>query len=323
MAKKKVRKAGMVKRQQSKKHTKAQQRRKFASRRMISNPQAATQKRLEELLSTLPFLAFSERFEDLKFDIQAIKEGLEAETPEPLLLMRLLTEEFLEGFRARFEEFERETTPQSPDNLLAKATIHQLDHSNEIPHLSNPMIVAVYLKTRAEALGEEALTRETIHDALNDYEVRNSELIELISESPSELIYGPEAKIPGSADSGIEEEATTDSDSKEVVRVPPISEEVLADFRESLDWSEEDLSRLDEDLEVFLDDFQPPVYQEWTPGLIDEFINEWFVREANPLEEDLASMRKNMLYFLRYLREKSLLPSCFGDTRPASLEGAA
>jgi len=103
-AKKKVRKAGMVKRQQTKKHTKAQQRRKFASRRMISNPQAATQKRLEELLSTLPFLAFSERFEDLKFDIQAVKEELEAKTPEPLLLMRLLTEEFLEGFRARFEE---------------------------------------------------------------------------------------------------------------------------------------------------------------------------------------------------------------------------
>ena len=170
MAKKKVRKAGMVKRQQAKKHTKAQERRKFASRRMISNPQAATQKRLEELLSTLPFLAFSERFEDLKFDIQAVKEELEAKTPEPLLLMRLLTEEFLEGFRARFEEFEKETTPQSPDNLLAKATIHQLDHSNEIPHLSNPMIVAVYLKTRAEALGEVALTRETIHDALNDYE---------------------------------------------------------------------------------------------------------------------------------------------------------
>ena len=73
---KKVRKAGMVKRQQAKKHTKAQQRRKFASRRMISNPQAATQKRLEDLLSTLPFLAFSERFEDLQFDIQKVKEEL-------------------------------------------------------------------------------------------------------------------------------------------------------------------------------------------------------------------------------------------------------
>ena len=323
MAKKKVRKAGMVKRQQAKKHTKAQHRRKFASRRMISNPQAATQKRLEDLLSTLPFLAFSERFEDLQFDIQKVKEELEVKTPEPLLLMKLLTEEFLKGFRDRFEEFERETTPQSPDNLLVKATIHQLDHSNEIPHLSNPMIVAVYLKTRAEALGEEALTKETIHDALTDYEVRNSELIELISESPGELIYGPEAKIPGSEDSGVEVESLAVSESEEDVRDLPISEKVLADFRESLDWSEEDLSRLDEDLEVFLDDFQPPVYQEWTPDLIDEFMNEWFVREANPLEEDLASMRKSMLYFLRFLREKSLLPSCFGDTRPASLEGAA
>ena len=322
MAKKKVRKAGMVKRQQTKKYIKAQQRRKFASRRMISNPQAATQKRLEELLSTLPYLAFSERFEDLKFDVLAVKEELEAKTPEPLLLMRLLTDEFLEGFRARFEEFERETTPQSPDNLLAKATIHQLDHSNEIPHLSNPMIVAVYLKTRAEALGDDTLTRETIHDALNDYEVRNSDLIELISESPSELIYGPEAKIPNSSISEFKGKVSTDSKSEEVVSVPPIPEKVLADFRESLNWTEEEFSRLDEDLEVFLDDFQPPVYQEWTPDLIDEFINEWFVREANPLEEDLASMRKNMLYFLRHLREKSLLPSCFGDTRPVSLEGA-
>jgi hypothetical protein len=323
MAKKKVRKAGMVKRQQTKKHTKEQQRRKFASRRTISNPQAATQKRLEELLSTLPYLAFSERFENLQFDVQTVKEELEATTPEPLLLMKLLTVEFLEGFRSQFEEFERETTPQSPDNLLAKATIHQLDHSNEIPHLSNPMIVAVYLKTRAEALGEEALTKETIHDALNNYEVRNSELIELISENPGELIYGPGAIIPNSTTAEIEDKVSTDSKSEEVVRAPPISEEVLADFRKSLDWSEGELTRLDEDLELFLDDFQPPVYQEWTPVLIDEFISEWFVREANPLEEDLASMRKNILYLLRYLREKSLLPSCFGDTRPASLEGAA
>ena len=119
-----------------------------------------------------------------------------------------------------------------------------------------------------------------------------------ISERPGELIYGSEATIPGSEDSGIEVESL--SESEEGGRVPPISEKVLADFRESLDWSEEDLSRLDEDLEVFLDDFQPPVYQEWTPDLIDEFINEWFVREANPLEEDLASMRKNILYFLRF-----------------------
>ena len=215
MAKKKVRKVGMVKRQQAKKHAKSQQRRKFASRRMISNPQAATQKRLEDLLSTLPFLAFSERFEDLQFDIQKVKEELEAKTPEPLLLMKLLTEEFLERFRARFEEFERETTPQSPDNLLAKATIHQLDHSNEIPHLSNPMIVAVYLRTRAEALGQEALTRETIHDALTEYELRNSELIELISESPGDLIYGPEATLPSSKDSAIEVEALADSESEE------------------------------------------------------------------------------------------------------------
>ena len=66
---------------------------------------------------------------------------------------------------------------------------------------SNPMIVAVYLRTRAEALGQEALTRETIHDALTEYELRNSELIELISESPGDLIYGPEATLPSSKDS--------------------------------------------------------------------------------------------------------------------------
>ena len=180
----------MVKRQQAKKHTKSQQRRKFASRRMISNPQAATQKRLEDLLSTLPFLAFSERFEDLQFDIQKVREELEANS-RTFAAHEVAHRRVSRRIPCTICEFERETTPQSPDNLLAKATIHQLDHSSEIPHLSNPMIVAVYLKTRAEALGEEALTRETIHDALTDYEVRNSELIELISESPSEFDLRP------------------------------------------------------------------------------------------------------------------------------------
>lgn len=320
MAKKKNRKAGMVKRQQAKKHSKAVLRKRTAAtRRTVSNPQLATQRRLEELLSTLPFLAFTERFADIRFDVETVRQELEAGTPEPLLLMRLLTEEFLAEFRAQFEAFEQETTPQSPDNLLAKATLHQLDHSAEIPHLSNPMIVAVYLKARAEALSEPELSRETIHEALDQYEQRNNDLIERLSENPATLVYGANATLPEDVSTETDDEPTAEAE-----ETPPSIPQTLVDgFLASLDLTEEEKERVEEDLETFLEDFNPPPYQEWTPALIDQFVDEWFVQEANPLAEDLASMRRTLLYFLRYLREQSELPEAFGETRPVSLEGAA
>jgi hypothetical protein len=324
MAKKKPRKAGMAKRQQQKKHQRAQQRRKLAIARPRQKPQMAAQKELEDLLGTLPFLAFRPEFEGIGFDPNLIKQELEDKTPEPLILMRLLTTDFLAAFTARFEEFERSTVERSPDNLLAKATLHQLAHSAEIPHLSNPMIVALYLKARAVAMDVPAPTQETIHSELEAYEERNRELIEQISVDPSQLEYGPMALLPDHIDLG--EDAPEDAaepEREDAADIPaPLPAEVLENFYASLDVDEEAKERIIEDLETFLEDFGPSHYTNWTPALIDEFIDEWFVKEANPLEEDLQSMRGSILHLLRYLRDQSLLPDTFGETRPDSLRDA-
>ena len=71
--------------------------------------------------------------------------------------------------------------------------------------------------------------------------------------------------------------------------------------------------RTEEDLEVFLVDFQPPLFKDWETGMIKNFIEEWFLENANPLKEDLDSMRESLLSLFHFLDRENLLPKSFFD----------
>ena len=101
-------------------------------------------------------------------------------------------------------------------------------------------------------------------------------------------------------------------------RFPPVEEEVYKKFLDLV--SAEKQERIEEDLEVFLVDFQPPNITEWDTGMVKHFLGEWFVENANPLKEDLDSMRESLLSLFQFLDGEKLLPEGVLDQFSAFLE---
>ncbi len=148
MAKKrKQKKTGMLKRQKGKRQKKMIRRRKAMPKR--NSQQAGSTQQLEQLLNTLPTLAFEPELTDLNMGEEKLRTLLESEQTEIELILELLTEEFIADLDQRLEQLESAHSEKSIKSVLAKATRHQIANSDKIPHLSNPVLIALFLKTRS------------------------------------------------------------------------------------------------------------------------------------------------------------------------------
>ncbi|HJL85880.1 MAG: hypothetical protein QF560_08135 [SAR324 cluster bacterium] len=301
MAKKgKTKKSGMEKRRHDKRHRKMVKRKKLMSHR--SPAQITSPHQLEKLLKTLPNLAFDPMLQDLYLDEKMMQELIDQGLEEPQILSRLLTPEFLEELGRRLEDVEDSAVPQSPKALLAKASRHQLEHSEEIPHLSNPLLFAFFLKTRAMVEGNPMKLAD-LASAIRDFEERNADWIAEASENP-ELLKNE-----------VEEEIETP---KEDLEPAVFSDEIMQDLEKDLEGlSQQRADRMREDLELFLEDFGPPPLEQWTSSMVDQFFLEWFVEHANPTDEDRLSMRETMLHLFKFLRVRKMLGE---DFSPGSLQ---
>ena len=288
MAKKgKSKKAGMVHRQQQKQHKKALQRHKTMARRPGSS---VSSQRLQQLLHALPRLAFAPELSDLRMDTQQLDALQQENLPEPIQVMRLLTPEFLGELDQCLAQVEEASRPQSPNHMLAKATRHQLDNSEKIPHLSNPLLIALYLRTQA-ALQGSTLEADELYPGLRDFESRNNEFIEQIAEDP-DLLKNAMLALEGEGVS-TSEAATATAQGE--------------GFFQSLSGQPEtDARRIREDVELFLEDFDAPTPTEWTSATISEFVA-WFMAEANPVQDDLQSIQSSLSIYLGFLASTGVL----------------
>ena len=67
-------------------------------------------------------------------------------------------------------------------------------------------------------------------------------------------------------------------------------------------------------------DFKPQKIKDWDSNMVKYFIEEWFLENANPLKEDLDSMRESLLSLFHFLDREELLPGDFLDQVAAFLE---
>jgi len=56
--------------------------------------------------------------------------------------------------------------------------------------------------------------------------------------------------------------------------------------------------------------------------LIKNFLEKWFLENANPLEEDLVSMRESLLSLFNFLAKEDLLPDDFLNTVSKSIQNS-
>ena len=288
----KQKKSGMLRRQQQKRHNKMIRRRKTMPKR---KPQLQDSPQLEQLLNALPTLAFEPELVDLSMDKARLMELMKKGQTEPDMLMDLLSEEFVSELDQRLAMVEAAHSEKSIKSALAKATRHQLAESTKIPHISNPVIVTIFLKTRSALEGRE-LDLAGLPGAMKEFEQKNHEHIKLLTEKM-------EANEKDEFDSVIDEGQRLEGEVEK--SFPPVNEEVYKKFLELVPAEKKE--RTEEDLEVFLVDFKPPNIEEWDSGMVRHFIGEWFVGNANPLKEDIYSMRESLLSLFQFLDGEELL----------------
>jgi len=295
----------MLRRQQQKRHNKMIRRRKTMPKR---KPQLQNSPQLEQLLNALPTLAFEPELVDLSMDKVRLMELMKNDRTEADMLIDLLSEEFVSELDQRLARLEATYSEKSIKSALAKATRHQLADSSKIPHLSNPVIVAIFLKTRSAVEGRE-LDLAGLPGAMKEFEQKNHEHIKLLTE---QIQTGEKDELSSVAD----EEYHVEEEVEKMF--PPVEDEVYKKFLGLV--PAENQERIEEDLEVFLVDFQPPNLTEWDSGMVKHFIGEWFLENANPLEEDLDSMRESLLSLFQFLDGEELLPGGVFDQVSAFLE---
>ena len=127
----KQKKSGMLKRQQQKRHNKMIRRRKTMPKR---KPQLQNSPQLEQLLNTLPTLAFEPELVDLSMDKARLMELMKNDQTEPDMLMDLLSEEFVSELDQRLAMLEAAHSEKSIKSALAKATRHPVSYT----HLTLP-----------------------------------------------------------------------------------------------------------------------------------------------------------------------------------------
>ena len=295
MAKKtKQKKSGMLKRQQQKRQSKMIRRRLAMPKRVPQ--QAGSTEQLEQLLSTLPTLAFEPELSDLRMNKTELKTLLDSDSTEVDILMKLLTEDFITDLDQRLAQLEEANSEKSIKSVLAKATRHQISNSEKIPYLSNPVLIALFLKTRASVEGVE-LDLAGLPAEMEKFDKRNHEFIQELTD-----------KIEASDKEGMIAETEEDLQEDEQLeeRIPAIEENIYKKYLKLVPTKKQE--QVEEDLEVFLVDYQPPPVAEWDLKLVKRFMSKWFIENANPLEEDLDSMRESLLSLFEFLAEEKLLP---------------
>ena len=289
---KKQKKSGMLRRQRQKRHNKMLNRRKTMPKR---KPQMQNSAQLEQLLNALPTLAFEPEMADLSMDKSRLMELVKDDFSEPDILLALISEEFISELDRRLAMLEETNSEKSIKHALAKATRHQLTESGKINHFSNPVIVAIFLKTRLSLEGRE-LDLAELPGAMKEFEKKNHERIKLLTE---QMQTDEKTELFSVADEGDHVEEVGEK------KMPSLEEEVYKKFLDIV--PPEKLERTEEDLEVFLVDFQPQTIKEWDIIMVKHFFDEWFVENANPLKEDLDSMRESLLGLFQFLDREELL----------------
>ena len=268
--------------------------------RRLAMPQKRTQQNnsqqnIEQLLSTLPTLAYEPELTDLRMSESEFGKLLENNYTEIEIFMALITEKFLVDLEKRLIKLEELNPEKSIKSLLAQATRHQIANNEKIPHLSNPLLITIFLKTRASIEGT-SLDLTDLPAAMEEFNQRNDESIRNITENYKDDNEKNRFAEPDN-DKTFQKESTT------------IDPSVYKKYLELIPKNKHD--QVEEDLDVFLVDFKPPPVAEWNLNLIKKFISEWFVENANPTNEDLESMRESLLNLFQYLTEEKLLSEKF------------
>tara|TARA_B100000676_G_C17946699_1_gene769628 strand:+ start:80 stop:1009 length:930 start_codon:yes stop_codon:yes gene_type:complete len=298
MAKKiKQKKSGMIRRQQKKRHQKKIRRRSSMSSRNQNNHESS--EKIEQLLSTLPTLAFEPELTDLKMNESELMDLLDKSLTETEIFSKLLTDSFISEFKSRLTQIVESNSEKSIKSILAQATQHQLENGEKSLYVSNPLLIAIFLKNKAATEGKEFELKDLTNE-IKKFNERNEKALRNFTEN-----------LPDNEIANLNEESNEqfDGDIPSKKLLPVIEPSIYKKFLENLPHYKK--QRIEDDLEVFLEDFQPPALEKWDNDLVKSFLEKWFIGNANPMKDDLESMHESLMYLFQFMNEENLLSKDF------------
>ena len=146
-----------------------------------------------------------------------------------------------------------------------------------------------------------------------------SERLTILKYQAIEKFVKPEKEMPIREEKPIEAPVAEKEEVKPTIKfnIRPEIEDAPKNQTNLLDEIKE---RVEEDVEVFLEDYVETTPDQWNQAFVQNFFGNWFIPEMNPIEEDLISMQKSLKLFFKFLSEKEIIPTASAQGALAVLE---
>lgn len=298
----------MIKRKEQKQTKRKNQRRRDQSRPF---KQISSEKEVMKLLEKIPLLAYESDFDDLFFDEELIRMGLEKQLPEPQIVAQLSPPDVMEDIKKRLEKMDSSLPVNSQKGILVKTTLMGFDNS-ELPPYANPLIEAIYLKSKSKMEGEMIPSSKIVSE-IAAYEEKYEEVMnEFLGLTGVEEYLSNDSETEEKEDHPEFSDGITDKDDVETVEESVttfIDPDLKSAYLKTLsDLPEDNKEQQEDDIEVFLDDYLRTPFSECNASTMEDFIS-WFISKMNPMEDDIYSMRKSLKHFFKYISENEVLNS--------------
>ena len=274
--------------------------------------QPSSEREVQKILERIPILAYEEELNDLRFDAETMRSYQDTDESEPDLLEKLVSPEFIEDCKERLEKMNDRTKGDMQKNLMVKGAAFTLGEK-QMPLVINPLIVAIYLRSKADLAGE-VLALPQIIKAVGTYETNNLEYIEKQFESITAKTQNPEGSLEDEeaivdGDVIADEEAQSDVITGTVEK-PSIDEELMVVYYQTLqELGEEEEERMKDDLEELIENYVTRPMEAWNAEMVDDFLGNWFIKNLNPMLDDLVSMQNTLEHFFQFLgQQEKIVP---------------
>ncbi len=311
--KKKVKKAGIAKRQKNKLQKKVAAKRKLQASKPVQKQMSAS--KVKQNLKNLPSLIFEPELESIAFSADDVNKVIADFEKTPDQIEAIATPEFMEQLKATHQEmrirFERENDGNK--GMMVHAILYFMEQE-EAPAFLNQIVVAMFCRALSQIQNPDTeIDLKALNQLLKEYDQTWADYLQEKMEAA-----GLEDIIPAGFPNPAQVNGDVDEAEEEPLELTPsVFEGVLEEFRahlsSELTLDEELQERTIEDVEVLFNDYceekEITELQDLRARKIKNFLEGWFIRMMNPTKEDMETMINSLDLFFQFALQKEKMPA--------------
>ena len=311
--KKKVKKAGIAKRQKNKLQKKVAAKRKLQANKPVQKQMSAS--KVKQNLKNLPSLIFEPELESIAFSVDDVNKVVAEHEKTPDQIEAIATPDFIEQLKTKHQEmrirFERENDGNK--GMMVHAILYFMEQE-EAPAFLNQIVVAMFYRTLSKIQNPDTeIDLKALNLMLKEYDQTWADYLQEKMDATGLEDIIPSG-FPNPAQAGGEAD---DAEEEPSVLTPSVFDGVLEEFgahlSSELSLEEELQERTVEDVEVLFNDYceekEITELQDLRARKIRNFLEGWFIRMMNPTKEDMETMINSLDLFFQFALQKGKMPA--------------